>query len=424
MKDKTVFLTVLVASLGYFVDVYDLQLFNIVSRESIIGLGINDPLIVSQYDYVLFLWQMAGMLAGGVLWGVLGDVKGRKNVLFASILMYSLANIANAFVLDMTQYSIVRFIAGLGLAGELGAAVTLVNEIMTKEKRGYGTMTIVMMGALGAVAAALISKFQLSCFGLENWQIMYLIGGVLGLLLLLLRMGTYESEIFDAVKKSQIKVETSLALFASMTRIRKYLACILIGLPVWYCIGILIKFSENFSVINSVAGEPVKVGFAIMYAYIGLSVGDLLSGIFSQFLQSRKRVVGLYLILSFFVAAIFLYSRGLSTQVFYGLCFTIGSVTGYWALFVTMASESFGTNIRATVTTTVPNFVRGAVVPLTLCFKGLGSVLGSSFFCCYIGLCLFRVSFTFFIFYRGIFCQGVELYRGLRVLIMLKDEIS
>jgi len=377
MKNKTISLTVLVASLGYFVDVYDLQLFNIVSRESIIGLGIDDPFMVSQYDYILFLWQMAGMLAGGILWGILGDVKGRKNVLFASILMYSLANIANAFVLDMTQYSVVRFIAGLGLAGELGAAVTLVNEIMTKEKRGYGTMTIVMMGALGAVAAALISKFQLACLGFENWQIMYLIGGALGLLLLLLRMGTYESEMFDSVKESHIKMETSLALFASVTRIRKYLACILIGLPVWYCIGILIKFSENFSVINSISGEPVKVGFAIMYAYIGLSVGDLLSGIFSQCLQSRKRVVGLYLILTFFVTAIFLYTKGLSTQVFYALCFIIGLVTGYWALFVTMASESFGTNIRATVTTTVPNFVRGAVVPLTLCFKALEVHLGA-----------------------------------------------
>lgn len=367
-------LIVLVAALGYFVDIFDLQLFNVISKQSIKGIGITDPAIIDKYDYLLFLWQMTGMLAGGLIWGILGDKHGRKSVLFGSILLYSLANIANAFVVNLDQYTIVRFIAGLGLAGELGAAITLVSEIMHKEHRGYGTMLIVTMGALGAVAAAFISNNQLHLFGLQSWQITYLTGGALGLLLLLLRVGTYESGMFDQVKSDKsVNKGDFLMLFTDWTRFRKYLACILIGLPVWYCIGILIKFSEKFSgpgIIN-VVGEPIKVGYSIMYAYIGLSVGDLISGILSQVFKSRKKIIVGYLISTVILVLFFLFHKNVSTSYFYFMCFAIGAATGYWALFVTVASEQFGTNIRATVTTTVPNFVRGAVVPITLSFKSL-----------------------------------------------------
>jgi len=376
-KNNAIYLTILVAALGYFVDVYDLQLFNIVSRESISGLGITDEAEIAKYDYLLFLWQMGGMLVGGLIWGILGDLKGRKNILFGSILLYSLANLANAFVIDISQYSLVRFIAGLGLAGELGAAVTLVSEVMSKEKRGYGTMLIVTMGALGAVAAALMSKMHFAFLGLANWQIMYIIGGALGLALLALRVGTYESEMFVSAQDSAVQKGNFFILFSSFERFKKYMACILIGLPVWFCIGVLIKFSESFATANSISGEPVKVGFSIMYAYIGLSVGDLFSGFLSQFFKSRKKVVYLYLAATVLISGIFLFAKNLSSEVFYILCFIIGFVTGYWALFVTMAAESFGTNIRATVTTTVPNFVRGAVVPVTLLFKALETYTGN-----------------------------------------------
>lgn len=374
-------LVVLVAALGYFVDIYDLQLFNVVSKTSIRGIGITDPEIVDRYDYILFLWQMSGMLVGGLLWGILGDQKGRKSVLFGSILLYSLANVANAFVTNLDQYAFIRFVAGVGLAGELGAAITLVSEIMHREHRGFGTMLIVTMGALGAVAAALISNNTFHFFGLEPWQVAYLIGGGLGLLLLFLRVGTYESGMFDELKKrKEVKKGNFLMLFTEKNRLKKYIACILIGLPVWYCIGILIKFSEKFAGITGVAGE-VKVGFAIMYAYIGLSVGDLLSGILSQVFKSRKKVIMGYLWGTVLLVSIFLFAKGLSVNSYYFLCFLLGCATGYWALFVTVASEQFGTNIRATVTTTVPNFVRGAVVPITLGFKSIelssGSVYGA-----------------------------------------------
>ena len=374
-------LVVLVAALGYFVDIYDLQLFNVVSKTSIRGIGITDPEVVDRYDYLLFLWQMSGMLVGGLLWGILGDQKGRKSVLFGSILLYSLANVANAFVVNLDQYAFIRFMAGIGLAGELGAAITLVSEIMHREHRGFGTMLIVTMGALGAVAAALISNNPFHFFGLEPWQVAYLIGGGLGLLLLFLRVGTYESGMFDELKKrKEVKKGNFLMLFTDKNRLKKYIACILIGLPVWYCIGILIKFSEKFAGITGVAGD-VKVGFAIMYAYIGLSVGDLLSGILSQVFKSRKKVIMGYLWGTVLLVSIFLFAKGLSVNSYYFLCFLLGCATGYWALFVTVASEQFGTNIRATVTTTVPNFVRGAVVPITLGFKSIelssGSVYGA-----------------------------------------------
>lgn len=370
-------MVVLVAALGYFVDIYDLQLFNVVSKDSLRGIGILDPVVIDRYDYLLFLWQMCGMLVGGLLWGILGDQKGRMSVLFGSILIYSLANVANAFVVDLTQYSIVRFIAGVGLAGELGAAITLVSEIMHRESRGYGTLIVVAMGALGAVAAAVISNNPFVIFGLQPWQMAYIIGGVLGLVLLLLRVSTYESGMFEHMKhNNQIKKGNFLMLFTDRERFKKYLACILIGLPVWFCIGILIKFSDKFAAIVEVVGE-VKVGYAIMYAYLGLSVGDLISGLLSQLLKSRKKVVVAYLLFTIVLVFVFLFAKGLTANSYYFLCFMMGCATGYWALFVTIASEQFGTNIRATVTTTVPNFVRGAVVPIILGFKTLEMSMGA-----------------------------------------------
>jgi putative MFS transporter len=405
---QAIWLTVLVASLGYFVDIYDLQLFNIVSKQSIRGLGIDDNTLVDKYDYTLFLWQMTGMLVGGLFWGIIGDTKGRKNILFGSILIYSLANLANAFVTDMTQYSLVRFVAGLGLAGELGAAITLVSEIMHKEKRGYGTMVIVTMGALGAVAAALISKMNLQIAGLQNWQVMYIIGGSLGLLLLALRMGTFESGMFDEVKKSNVSKGNFFILLRQGNRFRRYIASILIGLPVWYSIGVLIKFSEKFAATNHVQGEAVNIGFAIMYAYIGLSFGDLLSGLLSQLMKSRKKIVFLYLIFTSIVTLLFLYLQNMSTTTYYLFCFLIGTATGYWALFVTMASESFGTNIRATVTTTVPNFVRGAVVPITLSYKSLELSLGNIHAALILGIVCIGLAFVSLFFIPETFGKDMQ----------------
>lgn len=366
--------TVAVAALGYFVDIYDLQLFNIVSKSSLIGLGITNAQEIEDWDYLLFLWQMGGMLAGGLLWGWLGDTKGRRNILFGSILLYSLANIANAFVTNVETYSAIRFIAGLGLAGELGAAITLVSELMDKEKRGYGTMIIVTMGALGAVAAVFISKIEWSIFNLAAWQMSYIIGGALGLILLGLRMGTFESETFEQTQNMKISRGKWTMLFANKERALRYLACIAIGLPVWFCVGILIKFCKKFALLQNL---EIEIPTAIVFTYLGLSFGDLLSSLISQWLKSRKKTVLIYLAASISVIFYYLWLPIASTGLFYFMCFMIGTSTGYWALFVSMSAELFGTNLRATVASTTPNFVRGAVVPLVLTFKAWENNMGA-----------------------------------------------
>lgn len=366
--------TIAVASLGYFVDIYDLQLFNIISKASLIGIGVTDAKELEKWDYLLFLWQMGGMLVGGLLWGWLGDVKGRKQILFGSILLYSSANIANAFVGSVESYSAIRFIAGLGLAGELGAAITLVSEIMEKEKRGYGTMVIVTMGALGAIGAVFVSKISLPIFGLEPWQTSYIIGGLLGLLLLTLRVGTFESGLFEHAAKQTKSRGNFLLLFKTKERAFRYLACIAMGLPVWYCVGILIKFSKTFALLSHL---DIDVSLAIVFTYLGLSLGDLMSSLLSQYYKSRKKTINIYLYLTIVVSCFYLFAHPVSLYTFYFLCFSLGTVTGYWALFVSMSAELFGTNIRATVASTTPNFVRGAVVPLILIFKALEENIGS-----------------------------------------------
>jgi len=384
-------MTVIVAALGYFVDIYDLQLFNIVSKSSLVGIGITDPTQIEKYDYLLFLWQMAGMLVGGLIWGWLGDTKGRKKILFGSIILYSLANIANAFVTDVEMYSTVRFIAGLGLAGELGAAITLVSEIMDKEKRGYGTMVIVTMGALGAIAAVYFSKLTLSFSPFQAWQNAYLMGGVLGLLLLTLRLGTFESQIFHQHSQST-KRGNFFHLFQNRERAIRYLSCIAVGIPVWYSVGILIKFSKHFSE-HSGTQPAIDIPTAIVFTYLGLSIGDLLSSLISQWLKSRKKTILLYLVCAVFFTLTFLMGKGWSANTFYLLCFLIGLGTGYWALFVSMSAELFGTNVRALVASTTPNFVRGATVPLVLSFKFLEGQWGITLAATSLGIISFGLAF-------------------------------
>lgn len=376
---KNIWLTVAVASLGYFVDIYDLQLFNMVSKKSIIGIGITDTKLIEALDYQLFLWQMAGMLVGGLLWGIMGDRIGRKSVLFGSILLYSLANLVNAFVTTPEQYALVRFLAGFGLAGELGAAITLVSELLSKETRGYGTMIIVGAGALGAAVGAQVAK-------LLDWQWSYIVGGGLGLLLLLLRFSTFESGMFEQIKKDKsISKGNFFMLFYSKNSSLKYIYCILVGLPIWFTIGILIKFSEKFASLTFVTGKVVVLD-AVMYCYIGLSLGDLLAGWLSQVFRNRKKIIIAYLITTTIMTLIFLFVPNLSPALFNFLCFMVGCCAGYWGLFATVAGEQFGTNIRATVATTVPNFVRGAVIPITLSFKAMEATQGAIYSALWVGM--------------------------------------
>ena len=385
VPNRKIIILIIVAALGYFVDIYDLVLFGVVKAESLnqIMLGASDELKASTGKY-LFNMQMLGMLIGGLLWGVIGDKKGRLKVLFGSILLYSLANIVNAFVTDVTTYSIVRVIAGIGLAGELGAGITLVSEMMSKEKRGYGTMIIVTFGALGAVVASLVGSEgtaiagvlkQLTGISFANWQVAYIVGGLMGLVLLLLRVGTIESDFFKHAKAdNQIRKGDLKLIFFNRENLVKYIHCILIGIPIWYIIGLLIMNSkDNFGPLLGI--QDIENGKAVMYAYIGLSFGDLLSGILSQILRSRKIVVAIYLGFTLILTISFLFfSKGISKESYYIFCFLLGTGTGYWAIFVTIAAEQFGTNIRSTAANTIPNFVRGSVNIIVLLFTFLVSI--------------------------------------------------
>ncbi|MDU0371003.1 MFS transporter [Hymenobacter endophyticus] len=360
---------VVVAALGYFVDIYDLILFSIVRVQSLNELGITDPGQVTSQGLYLINMQMGGMLLGGILWGVLGDKKGRLSVLFGSILIYSLANIANGFVQTIEQYAWLRLIAGIGLAGELGAGITLVSETLPKEKRGYGTMIVATVGVSGAMLAYWVGDR----FG---WRNAYFVGGGLGLALLALRVGVYESGMFEQTKKSEVERGNFFALFTNGPRLARYLKCLLIGVPLWFVVGILITLSPEFGKDLGLTG-PVTAGLGVFWCYFGLVFGDFASGTLSQLLRSRNRALQLFLAFCGLMVGVYLFAiRGASPTVFYAVCFVLGISVGFWALFVTVAAEQFGTNLRATVATTAPNFARGSVVLLVPIFQYTAAALG------------------------------------------------
>ncbi len=359
---------VIVAALGYFVDIYDLVLFSIVRVPSLKALGIGDASLIDDGVFLLNM-QMIGMLLGGILWGWLGDKKGRLKIMFASILMYSVANIANGFVTSLPAYGVLRFIAGVGLAGELGAGITLVSEILHTRIRGYGTMLVASIGVSGAILANFVANSY-------DWRTAFFIGGALGLLLLLARFRVAESGMFRTMEqKTSISRGNMLALFTDRSRFFRYLNSIMIGVPIWFVVGVLITFSPEFALDLGVA-EPVSAGNAVMFCYLGLVFGDLSSGLLSQLLQSRKKAVLLFMVMTVAAVALYFLQGSSSASFFYGVCAFLGFAGGYWAIFITVAAEQFGTNLRATVATTVPNLVRGMVVPITMLFQFSRGFLG------------------------------------------------
>ena len=359
---------VFIAALGYMVDMYDLFLFSIVRVPSLKSLNVSGEGILRNGIMLLNL-QMAGLLIGGIVWGIIGDKKGRLSVLFGSILIYSLANIANGFVTNFNQYALLRFIAGFGLAGELGAGITLVTEILPKRIRGYGTTLVATMGILGALLAYVVSY-------LFDWRASYIIGGCLGLMLMIARIKVFESGIFLKLKETNIKRGDVRMLFNNKTRFIKYISSIVIGMPIWFVVGILITFSPEFGRAMRL-DQPVDAGKAVLFAFAAQVVGNILSGSFSQYLQNRKKVILLFMLLSFLFVLIYLLAPFKHITLFYLLCASLGFCSGYWTLFITVAAELFGSNLRATVATTVPNFVRGTVIPLTFLFGLLKNHVGT-----------------------------------------------
>lgn len=359
-------LALIVAALGYFVDIYDLLLFSIIRVPSLTSFGLNKEQITIDGESIIS-WQMAGLLLGGIFWGVMGDKRGRLSVLFGSIVIYSLANIANGFAQTVEQYKIIRFVAGLGLAGELGAGITLVSELTPKEKRGIATSLVAGVGLTGAILAFVMKENF-------HWRTCYFIGGGLGLLLLLLRISVFESGMYSEVKKAGVQRGNVLLFFTNGDRFKRYLVGILIGLPTWFVIGVLVTFSGEFAEAMHISGK-VDPGKAIMFAYAGISLGDILIGLISQWLRSRKKALFLFYALTIVFMILFFTAQWNGTaNRMYWICAGLGFSTGFWAIFVTMAAEQFGTNLRATAATTIPNMVRGMltilILPLFKIFRG------------------------------------------------------
>lgn len=359
-------IAVIVAALGYFVDIYDLLLFTIVREPSLAGLGVDLTIkkdVIAASTKVIN-WQMWGLLIGGIIWGVMGDKKGRLSVLFGSIILYSIANFFTGFVQTVEQYAFARFAAGIGLAGELGAGITLVSELLPKNKRGIGTSLVAGIGLFGAVAAYFTFKFT------DDWRLCYKIGAGLGIMLLFLRIKVAESGMFSQVKNQNISKGNLLMFFNNGKRFKKYILAILIGMPTWFVIGILVNLSNRFA--TEFYGEnKIESGRAIMYAYAAIAIGDILVGFVSQYFKSRKKALYLFYFFAI-VSGIYFFSGYVQSDTsMYIACAALGFSTGFWAIFVTMGAEQFGTNLRATAATTIPNFVRGSLPLINLMFVGL-----------------------------------------------------
>lgn len=357
---------VVVGALGFFVDIYDLLLFNIVRRASFKDLGVAEE-AMKTYGENILNWQMLGLTIGGIVWGIMGDKKGRKSVLFGSILLYSLATIANGFVQDVDQYSWLRFIAGLGLAGELGASITLTSELLPKEKRGIGAAIIATSGVMGTITAYIVYKLS----G-ENWRLCYFIGGGMGLALLFLRVSVLESKMYDHLRQERVRMGNFFMLLNSRDRFLRYLRGILIGLPVWYIIGVLISFSDEFAKQFGIKGFDQPT--ALMLQYVALAFGDMAAGIFSNYIKSRKKTLLIfYTITSIFIFLFFALKGGGNAINMYLICMGLGFGSGISVLYITMSAEQFGTNLRATAAISIPNLVRGFLPLILFTFQFLRS---------------------------------------------------
>lgn len=386
-------LPVLVAALGYFVDVYDLLLFTIVRQPSVLSVGSTPETIIADSAHIIN-WQMSGLLLGGILWGVIGDKKGRLKVLFGSIMLYSVANIVTSFVHSVDQYAYCRFIGGIGLAGELGAGITLVSEMLPKHKRGIGTSMVAGIGLFGAVFAYFTFQYT------KDWRLCYQIGGGLGVFLLILRVKVAESFMFESAKLENIQKGNFFMFLNNKKRFSKYIKAILIGLPTWFVIGVLVNYSNKFATANY--GENlIDSGRSVMFAYVGIATGDLIIGYVSQYFKSRKKALLLFYLLNIVGMVLFFSALNDSDDRMYAICGFLGFSTGYWAIFNQMAAEQFGTNLRATAATTIPNMVRGALPLINLLFldilqKSLGwSIIQSGIFTGAIVMGITLIAFVF-----------------------------
>jgi MFS family permease len=392
-------LPVIVAALGFFVDIFDLLLFGVVRKSSFADLGLSPAEVLSKGELTISI-QLIGMVIGGIIWGIIGDKFGRLKVLFGSILLYSAANIANGFVQDINTYIIIRFIAGIGLAGELGAGITLTAEILPKEKRGLAGTIIATCGVLGGISAALLSKV------ITDWRTLYFIGGGIGLVLLALRVSVAESTMFASLEKSNVQRGNYLLFFTNKERFYRYAKGMLIGMPVWYCIGILMFFADEFASQMGISG--ITPGNAILFQYIGLAFGDITAGLISQKLKSRKKALYFFYCVFIFFLILFFTQHNSSAVWFYFICSGLGFGTGISVLYIITSAEQFGTNLRASATTSITNFVRGFTPLLLLIFKQLRDYTGYLKGAWLIGIAIMIISVTALYFTKESFGKDLD----------------
>lgn len=392
-------LPVIVAALGYFVDIYDLTVFSILRVPSLKSLGLGEEEI-SSIGIKILNWQLTGIILGGILWGVMGDKLGRRFILFGSIILYSIANFACGFVQDTTTYALFRFIAGVGLAGELGAGITLVSELLPKDKRSYATSIVTGFGLLGAAVAYLTYEFL-------DWRNTYIVGGILGVLLLLLRSKVLESSMFEKIKPDQQISKGNFFSLLFSTKAGRYLTCIGVALPIYFFFGMFAAFSNEIGKALNIA-DAITPGKCIMYYYIGLAIGDFCSGPISQAMRSRKKIISIMLTLTLIIAGILVYGGVNSVTLYYVLCFAGGITTGYWAMFMLLTSETFGTNLRATATTSAPNMVRGALILMTMFYKDLKPENGVLMAVVIVGAVTFAIAYISLIFLKETFNKELD----------------
>jgi putative MFS transporter len=359
-----------IAAFGYFVDLFDLVLYGAVRVDSLQSLGYQGKELFEVGANLLNI-QMAGMLVGGIFWGILGDRRGRKEALFGSIFIYSLATFLNAYVHDFAGYATLRFLAGIGLAGELGSAITLVSETLPQASRGLGSAFVAAVGFFGAAMASYTSQHM-------SWQNAYRFGGALGVLLLLSRVSVKESILFLKTHANNPNASFgSLGyLFSSGRRVKLMLLAFLAGVPIWYVAGILSYFAPEFAKELKTTGI-VTAGTTIMMGYLGSIMGDIACGFLSQKLKSRKKAVLIFMILGGLIAIIHpLFMVGGSALSFYWVRFGIGFGNGFFAILIAWIAEMFGTNLRATLTSTLANLIRASVIPITFAFLHFNPTYG------------------------------------------------
>ena len=399
--NRTVALSVLAAALGYFVDLFDIVIFGVVRVASLADLGLEGAQI-TEWGIRLINLQMLGMLIGGFAWGLIGDRYGRRFALLATIFVFSIANIANAFVDNTLQYAVLRLLAGFGLAGELGAGIALVTELLPEKRRGYGTTIVSFLGLVGALTAAFVgSQF--------DWRTAYLVGGVMGLVVMALRfVGMAESALFEKQRDSGTSTARhavlmliaapliaalsallwgppwlawllgALAAVAALATSRRdfvmrFYAVAAVGVPIWYCSALFVNLGPEYGRVLALEGFDPRTFVATVLAWqaTGLALGSALTGVASEWLRSRQAVLWACLGALLVLVALLMQTRSVASYAY--VMFAIGLFQGYWTAFITMSAEQFGTGVRATVASSIPNIVRAMTVPVTLSVSGLAT---------------------------------------------------